>query len=81
MDVIQMSLFLTLNRFLHKEILQLVFPCDLELLYFFRIFVFVFDGLKMSLSAFHCVNLVISTLKGHSVFSVFLRLLASSYIF
>ena len=74
MDVIQMSLFLTLNRFLHKEILQLVFPCDLELLYFFRIFVFVFDGLEMSLSAFHCVNLVISTLKGTLYFFRFLAL-------
>ena len=74
MDVIQVSLFLTLNRFLHKEILQLVFPCNLELLYFFRIFVFVFDSLKMSLSAFHFVNLVISTLKGTLYFFRFLAL-------
>ena len=74
MDVIQMSLFLTLNRILHKEILQLVFPCDLELLYCFRIFVFVFDGLKMSLSAFHCVNLVISALKRTLYFFRFLAL-------
>ena len=81
MDVIQMSLFLTLNRFLHKEILQLVFPCDLELLYFFRFFVFVFDGLKISLSAFHCVNFNFNTKKDTLIFTVFLLLLTSSYIF